>query len=71
MDGETSCVRGNERGCEASRVDHEYPRVGDEEGGHKTSGVGRVDSPQGADNPGVAKEPRGDESPGGPIVTKV
>ena len=74
----TSGVRGNKEGCEASGVDPKSHRVKKGEGGCEASGVaenpgggchavGRgVKSPQGANTPGVAKGPSGDETPGGP-----
>ena len=40
------------------------------QGGRNRVGGG-VKSPQGANNPGVAKDPRGDETPGGPTSTEV
>ena len=75
---------GNNGVCEASRVAHDFPGVGDKEGGREASGVaenpgggghhgvgGRVESHQGANTPGVAEERRGEETPGGPTVTEV
>ena len=75
-------VWGDDGGREASRVSHEYPGVGDKEGGRETSGVaenpqrsrhgvgGGVESPQGAGTPGVAELPRGDETPGGTTASE-
>ena len=72
---ESSKLRGNDRGREASGVAYESPGVGDEEGGREASGVaenpqgyrqgvgGGVDLPQATDTPGVAELPQGDETP--------
>ena len=72
-----SGVQNNNRGNEASGVAHESHGVEEGEEGHEASGVAEkpgvgchgvgvgVEWPQGADTPGVAKEPRGDETPGG------
>ena len=81
--GVTLGVRGDDGVREASRVENESPRVGDEEGGRKASGVaenpgggrhgvgGGVESPQGADTPRVTEETRGDKTPGVPTATEV
>ena len=67
--GETSGVRGEDEGCEASRLAHESPGVGDEEGSRETSGGaenprgshqgvgGGVELPQGTNTPGVTEVP--------------
>ena len=82
MSGETSGVRGDNRGREASGVAHESPRVGDDEEGHEASRVaekpwgsrhglsGGFKSPQDANTPGVTKLTRGDKIPGGTTVSE-
>ena len=63
LDPKTHRVRGKEEGREASGV-AENPGGG-------RHGVGRgVELPQGADTPGVAEGPRGDETPGGPTAAQ-
>ena len=77
-------MQGKDRGREASRVAHNSPEVGNEGGGYEASGVaenprgsrhrvgGGVQSPQGANTPGVVEFPRVDKprrdiaSEGGP-----
>ena len=71
----TSGVWGNDGGCKASGVAHEYPGVGDKEGGREASRVaenpqrsrqvvdGGVESPQGTDTLIVEELPQGDETP--------
>ena len=73
---------GNKGGREASEVDPESHRVMEGEGGLKAIGVAEnpgggaprsrwvVESPQGAETPGVAEGPRGDETPGSPTASQ-
>ena len=77
VEAEPLGVVGNNGGREASGVDPESHGVGEGEGGGEASGVaetpwggchrvgGGVELPQGADTPGVAEGPRGDETLGG------
>ena len=76
QEDEYSEVQGNDRGCEASRVAHESPGVGAEEGGREASRVWEnprgsrqgvnegVELPEGTDTPGVLDLPRRDETLG-------